>query len=418
MHSPRTALLLAASLAVACAGNPDKRTLRDLHDVQADMTEVQVHDGLDQAMAGYRKFLADAPESALTPEAMRRLADLKLEKEYGFLGQGSSGALPAPEAKGVTNPVPTEHPGPASPASDTESDRDFELRASSTNEIMPSIEKTDHDLPGGEHVEWAGPLEAIELYDRILETYPTYEYNDWVLYQKARAYDELGRTDDGIAVIEELVTRYPHSRYIDEVQFRRAEYFFTRKKFLDAEEAYAAITRKGVFSDYYELALYKLGWTLYKQELHEEALNQYMTLLDYKVSIGYDFDQSEDESDGRRIADTFRVISLSFSSLGGPEAVQAYFVTNGQRSYEDRIYSQLGEFYLEKLRYNDAAEAYKVFVGLHPLHYGAPRFSMRVIEIYEAGGFPRLVLESKKDFAARYGLQSDYWLHFEPDDSP
>ena len=78
-------------------------------------------------------------------------------------------------------------------------------------------------------------------------------------------------------------------------------------------------------SSYYELALYKLGWTFYKQELYEEALQKYMALLDYKVSTGYDFDQTHEEEDERRVADTFRVISLSFSNLGGPDAVQEYF---------------------------------------------------------------------------------------------
>jgi len=87
-------------------------------------------------------------------------------------------------------------------------------------------------------------------------------------------------------VIALLVARYPHSRYIDEVQFRRGEYFFTRRKYLDAEESYAAVTALGPTSEYYELALYKLGWALYKQDMHEEALEQYIALLDYKVSTG------------------------------------------------------------------------------------------------------------------------------------
>ena len=43
---------------------------------------------------------------------------------------------------------------------------------------------------------------------------------------------------------------------------------------------------------------------------------------------------------------------------------------------------------------------------------------MRVVEIYEAGGFPKLVLEAKKEFAATYGLQSEYWRHFDVADSP
>jgi hypothetical protein len=33
-------------------------------------------------------------------------------------------------------------------------------------------------------------------------------------------------------VMDRMVHEYPHSRYIDEVQFRRAEYFFTRRRYL------------------------------------------------------------------------------------------------------------------------------------------------------------------------------------------
>ena len=86
----RTACSLHRALVGACAGNPDRHTLAELHDVEPDVTEVQVESSLDQAMLGYRKFLEEAPESTLTPEAMRRLADLKLEKEYGILGDGGS----------------------------------------------------------------------------------------------------------------------------------------------------------------------------------------------------------------------------------------------------------------------------------------------------------------------------------------
>ena len=185
-------------------------------------------------MLGYKKFLEQAAESALTPEAMRRLADLKLEKEYGFLGQEGGAVLPAPESTAVMPAGAKAAPGPARSATEVESDEGFERRAAGADGVVPSTERPDAPLPGGEQMEWAGPLDAIELYDRILERYPTYEFNDWVLYQKARAYDELGRSDEAIAVIERLVREYPRSRYTDEAQFRRAEYFFTRRKFLDA----------------------------------------------------------------------------------------------------------------------------------------------------------------------------------------
>jgi tetratricopeptide (TPR) repeat protein len=421
MRSARTALLLAPSLAAACVSSPDGHTLADLRNAEAEVTDVQVENSLEQAMLGYREFLQEAPESALTVEAMRRLADLKLEKEYGILGDGKIVELPAPEEAGATPDAERDSPRlprSAGTGDGSKSAEEFQPLAVDPEALAASGETIDREIPGGHVLERADPLEAIELYDQILATYPTYPFNDQVLYQKSRAYDELGRTDEAMAVMDRLVAEYPRSRHINEVQFRRAEYFFTRRRYLDAEDAYSDITDRGVGSGFYELALYKLGWTFYKQELYEEALDSYIALLDYKVSTGYDFDQSEDEDEERRIADTYRVISLSFSSLGGPEVVEPYFAANGNRSYEDRIYSRLGEFYREKLRYNDAAAAYRAFIQLYPVHRASPHFGMRVIEIYEAGGFPKLVLESKKEFAARYALQSEYWRHFSIDDSP
>jgi tetratricopeptide (TPR) repeat protein len=421
MRCVRTAVLFAPTLLVACAGTGDRRTLAELRNVEPDVTEVHVESSLDQAMVGYRKFLEEAPESALTPEAMRRLADLKLEKEYGILGDGKPAALPAPEpaaAPDARAAAKSRLPA-AGLAAHSESQEDFERRASAPEFLPRAPDGGDLVLPGGQPAPASsGPLEAIALYDEILKTYPNYPQNDQVLYQKARAYDELARTEEAIAVLEQLIAEHPDSRHVDEAEFRRAEYFFTRKRFLDAEQAYASIARMGPRSEYYELALYKLGWTYYKQELHEEALDEYVALLDYKVSTGYDFDQQQDEDSQRRIADTYRVISLSFSNLGGPDAVQAYFDAKGHRGYEDRIYSHLGEFYFEKLRYEDAAKAYRTFVGLQPLHRASPHFSMRVVEIYEKAGFSKLVLEAKKDFAATYGLQSEYWRHFDVAQSP
>jgi tetratricopeptide (TPR) repeat protein len=252
----------------------------------------------------------------------------------------------------------------------------------------------------------------------LLAEYPDFEHNDQVLYQKARALDELGRTEEAMETMQQLVSRYAHSPHYDEVLFRRAEYFFTRRKFRDAESAYTSIINMGPASSYYELALYKLGWTLYKQEFYDEAQQRFIALLDYKVSIGYDFDQQHDENEERRVADTFRVISLGFSNLGGPEVVQEYFAAKGRRTYEDRIYANLGEFYFAKLRYDDAAKTYKAFVALNPYHRSSPHFSMRVVEIYAKADFPKLVLESKKEFASRYGVHADYWRHFDINEAP
>src|SRR5881396_3114813 len=424
-------IVLWLAFIAGCAARTNKTvgtagTLAELRNVRPDVQEVKVEQGLEQAMQQYRRFLEETPETTMTPEAMRRLADLQLEKQFGIrTGDAKPRQMAAPQP---AQALADAQAGKANPdAADAgarlrESDQDFERRTTaeggnlaSTNAGASTTDAADAVRAGTDP---SGPLEAIALYNRLLTEYPSYKNSDQVLYQMARAYDELGRTEEAIETMERLIRANPHSSHLDEVQFRRGEYFFTRRRFRDAESAYSGIVKLGHSSEFYELALYKLGWTFYKQDFYEEALRKYVALLDYKVSVGYDFDQKHDEDDDRRVADTFRVISLSFSNLGGPETLPEYFSKFGNRSYEDRIYSSLGEHYLGKLRYDDAAKTYKGFVALYPFHRSAPRFSMRVIDTFTQGGFPKLVLESKREFASKYGLKSEYWRHFKPEESP
>lgn len=420
-----TTALLVPVFAASCASTSDHDTLADLRDISIDVKEEVIEGGFDKAIASYQRFLEETPESAMTPEAIRRLADLKIEKEYGMMKdggarktEGSAGSAidkPAPAAVPPVAAAPTP-PVPAAviPNVEGESVKDFEKRAGKKEEIKSAKAQFDAPLPeGGDGLESAGARDAIALYKKLLEKYPNYERNDQVLYNMSRAHEELGEVEQAMAVMNRMVKEYPHSKYMDEVQFRRGEYFFTRKKFLDAEDAYKAITAIGQGSFYYELGLYKLGWAFYKQEMYEDALHKFIALLDHKVKTGFDPEHSKDESEKKRVEDTYRVVSLSFSNLGGSEEVVRYFAQHGKRPYEVNIYANLGEFYLDTRRYDDAAKAYKAFVSRNPYHKVSPHFDMRVIEIYKKGAFARLVIEASKAFATNYGLKSEYWKHFD-----
>jgi tetratricopeptide (TPR) repeat protein len=410
--------MFALSLVLsACQSAGSKDTIAKLRDVRINIKEEKIEGGLEKAMESYQRFLEETPESStLKPEAMRRLADLKIEREYGVLSGDntakrsiSTAAFPPSEQAARPGNAPADHaslsPAPA------ESQADFEKRAAMAGGEGASP-------ASAENLERTGAREAIALYQKLLSEYPNYEHNDQALYQMSRAYEELGQVDEAMQVMNRMVRSYPESHYMDEVQFRRAEYFFTRRHYLDAEEAYQSVVHIGVKSYFYQLALYKLGWTFYKQELYEEALDKYIALLDYKVSTGYDFAQNRDEMEKKRIDDTFRVISLCFSNLGGSKSVVEYFAGHGSRVYEDGIYSNLGEFYFDKRRYADAAATYNAFVSRNQFHKKAPEFHMRVIEIDVAGGFPSLVIDAKKQFASNYGLNAAYWQHYKPSERP
>ncbi len=420
-------ILIFALLLPACQSPGSKDTLASLREKEIVIEEENIHGGLDKAMESYERFLEDTPDNAFAPEAIRRLADLKIEKEYGTITEGGSQAeskresISSPEMSTPARaelPISKEERESINSTGDQdngETEKEFEKRAAGRIPLPQTSSEADEPVEAGDDLERAGALEAIALYEKLLKKYPLYDRNDQVLYQMSRAYEELGRIDEAMTVMERLVREYPASHYIDEVQFRRAEYFFVHKRYLDAEDSYGTIVTMGKSSSYYELALYKLGWTFYKQELYDEAQHRFIALLDHKVSIGYDFEQTEDEPERKRIDDTFRVISLGFSNLGGSEAVVDYFSKYGKRSYEDGVYSNLAEFYLDKRRYADATATYNAFVERNPFHKKSPNFHMRIIEIHTAGGFPSLVLDAKKEFARTYGLNSEYWKYFDPE---
>jgi len=420
MNRLRLVIYALPLLLLGCSSLDGGKTIAGLQAVKIDISEAPIEGGLEKAMAGYQRFLQETPDTPMAAEAIRRLADLKVEREYGYI---SGDRAPAAAAAQLTAPEPATQPDPgtAQPPDvpdQGESEADFEQRTTISRPLPAEIEAEDDAVSAFDDLDRAGAREAIELYRKLLRDYPLYERNDQVLYQLSRAYEELGRIEAAMEVMDRLVREFPRSRYLDEVQFRRAEFFFSHRQFIDAEEAYASIVALGVGSSYFPLALYKLGWTYYKQELYEAALHRFIALLDYQLSVGYDFEQTEDEQQRKRLDDTFRVISLGFSYLGGADAVVDYFADQGVRSYEDSIYSNLGEYFFGKRRYSDAVATYNAFVSRNPFHKKAPQFHMRVIDINIAGGFPSLVIEAKKAFATNYGLQADYWQHFQPAERP
>lgn len=375
MSYSRLALLGLSILFAPCALGSDKATLEQLNAVKPDLKDEKINGGLDKVMQGYQRFLE------LTPEAIHHLADIKFQQAYVAPEKNTAGKKkPAPQ--------PDRKTGAASEEAGTEDE--------SRGMVQP-----------------AGMMEAIALYKKLLDKFPAYQRRDQVLYQLSYAYEELGDVDESIKIINRLVKEYPNSRNIDELQFRRGEYYFTRKKFKEAESGYKAIVDIGSKSSFYEPALYKLGWTLYKQELYTDALQRFFALLDYKISTGYDAEHPKGTPDEKRIDDSYRAVSLCFSSMGGADAVMEYFDRNGKRKYEPTVYSNLAEHYLEKRRYDDAAKSYKDFVKRNPYDKMSPQFDMRVIETYKKGGFPKLVLESNKDYVSNYGLKSQYWKHFD-----
>ena len=164
-----------------------------------------------------------------------------------------------------------------------------------------------------------------------------------------------------------------------------------------------------------EQALYKHGWSLFKQQQFEQSFSSFFGLLDIKLKV----ETSEAEvgtvyaemgrAEQELIADTLRILSISFSYLDGSKTITDFFESTGTPFYSYIIYSSLGELYLESERYQDTALAYRAFVEHDPFHAKAPLMFVEAIKAYEEGGFADLVLEAKRGFVQSYGAESHYW---------
>jgi TolA-binding protein len=366
------AVLTAALLAtVSGAANKNPPTIKDLDAQQVDVkTDPPRNLDVNKTMDSYRRFLdLNAGDAALRSEALRRLGDLNLES--------------------------------------SESERiERELI---TNEGLRATE-------------------AIHLYSALLKTYPKYERNDSVLYQLARAYELNAQPDKALGSLDQLVASYPASRFIDEAQFRRGELLFSDKAYAKAQAAYEAVIKIGSSSGFYNQSLYKHGWSLFKQGESERSLGSFSGVLDSElVSKRNAAELIELETLSRPnrelVEDTFRVMSITFSYLDGPKTIDTFVKHHTPpgrppRPYSYLLYARLGDLYMEKERFTDAADSYRAFVSQDRNNEKAPLLEMQAIEAYQKGGFPQLVLQGKKEFVENYSFGTAYWQGREAKNEP
>lgn len=340
-----------------CAADGDRVKSIEESNIEIQQEAIE-KGGRNRAIESYREFLSKEGDASLRAEAMRRLADLELEES---------------EAR--------------------------YLEKVSELEKEPATERKLKPADYGK---------AIRVYKELLESHPDYGGNDQVLYQLARAYEQSGDYPQALQTLGRLTKSYPNAKFIIEVQFRRGELLFVTGQYKDAERAYRAVLEFADTSPFYERALYKQGWSLFKLSRYRPALNSFVHLLDRKFADNVS-QASRKPSDQELIEDTFRVVTLGFSHLGGEKAITKYFKRAGSRPYEASVYEQLGQLYLTQERYVDAAGAFGEFISRYALDPRAPLFQLKVVETYGKGGFPTLLLKAKETFVVDYGVGSEFW---------
>ncbi|TQV77077.1 tetratricopeptide repeat protein [Aliikangiella marina] len=252
---------------------------------------------------------------------------------------------------------------------------------------------------------------AIALYQTLLTEFPEYKAGDEVKYQLARAHSMNSDPESSLAILDQIAVRHDESLSYIESQFRRGEAYFARREYRVAQNAYAEVISKGTNTEFYDKALYKRGWSFFKQSLFLEAEQDFFKLYERLLA-----QKAGGETTNKLledlILDTRRVISLSFYNEEGALSIQKYFETFGRQPFEDQIYLALAELYIEQERFQDAADTFKGFIDRNPVNLAAPDFHTRMIDVYRKGGFPSLILPAKESFVVNYGRNSAFWQKY------
>jgi len=350
--------VLCAGVMFTASAAPKKKekTIADLASrpvvVQPDQ---KVEASATRAMENYRRFLElQKTDPQLRAEALRRLADLNMEAGEGDRMAGEASMI---DAQGA---------------------------------------------------------EAIKLYTSLLKSYPDYPRNDQVLYQLARAYETTGQPEKALGELDQILRKYPNSPQMDEVQFRRGELLFSARQYRPAQDAYGYVVTKGDKSSFLTQSLYKHGWSLFKQGLNDESLPSFAGVLDRTMLSKSNRKLIPIEKlprASRELADdTLRVMAVTFSydedSVG---AVDKFISRHNNPAYAPIIYSRLGDLYVEKERFQDAAAVYRAYATREPNSEFSPGLSMQAIDAYRKGGFTELVLEGKREYVALYNYGTPFW---------
>lgn len=368
MRASRSGLLLLACsstvLLGACASKidpgPSISTINRERPDEAKLSirqSEQIEANQELAIENYRKILELAPEGARRTEVMRRLADLQVQ----------------------------------------------------VGEVNPQFER-QQELYGDEE-----RIDSVNLYREILATNPDDPNNDRVLYQLARAYQNRGQEARAVEVLSRLAREYPQSRYASDGKFREAELLFRLKRYRQAEAAYRDVVDFGPDGQFFEQSQYKLGWSIFKQSRYMEAVEAFMPILERELAPGQTPIVESQAVAGVRekrrelVQDVLRVVSLSFAYSDGGASLKQFLNEQGGTRYEELLFADLGELYLEQQRYTDAAAAFKAYVDYEPLTLDAPTFQLKSIDALQVGGFLDLAMGAKEDYVQIYDPEADYW---------
>ncbi len=175
---------------------------------------------------------------------------------------------------------------------------------------------------------------AVALFGAILADDPSYAHRDAVLFSLGMILADDGQSE-GEARLTELVAGHADSPYAQEAWLRLGDVGFDRKDLAACRQAYGRAA-EGTDPDLKAIALYKLGWARFEDDMFAAAADAFGELMD----SGVPDDSERAPQDLTDEAKEYLVRSLV--RAGGAKAFASHFDRNSDRPYAADILHDMG----------------------------------------------------------------------------
>ncbi|MCL5965781.1 MAG: tetratricopeptide repeat protein [Deltaproteobacteria bacterium] len=195
---------------------------------------------MEAALAGFRSIPKEFPQSRYAPAALLRQGDL-----YGSYYRNYPAAVEAYESLAFNYPGATEVP-------------------------RANLRKGEILL-----LQFFNAPAAVETLERVRKQFPKYEKSDEVLLLLAKAYGQLPDMGREMAVLSELIEKYPASPKAAEARWMTAFALLVQGKFADADREFRRILYLSTDRADIVRARWGMGQALEGMGELEKALEQY-----------------------------------------------------------------------------------------------------------------------------------------------
>jgi cellulose synthase operon protein C len=283
-----------------------------------------------------------------------------------------------------------------------------ELEYSSSHKLINPGDDIDTVNPVEEKLYHQRLERTIELLKTSIRDYPEAKENGILLYQLAKAQAQNDQPNQSIQSLVMLAEKYFKSPFYIEAQFRIAEDAFSKQNYSAAEYAYSEVINAPGNTVFYEKALFKRGWSRFKQRYYSEANDDFIEAIN---NHNFDAQEKLNTAEKEQFDEYFRSIALSFSYLNDPQQLASYFRKLPDFRYTYHCYEVISELFLKQERYSDAVATHRQFISDFPKSDNIPYSYLKIIEIWKNSGFNKKIYQAIEDFYVNYNPNSNYWIN-------